>query len=335
MLGPDGVLEPWTIRARKASWRCGPGWPSMFRGYLGEEERYRKCFVGGWYLTGDLVRRDARRLLLVRRPGRRRHQVGRASDRAVRGGERAARAPRGGGGRRDRQARSGRRRGGEGIRGARPRATSRARSCGSSCSAFGRRRLGAAVAPKRDRVRRLGFRTPAAARSCGGCSRPASSGCPRATPRRWSRRREHGSREADSRRSTASMGSSCCGRCCASAASRSDASSCTARTKIRGFLHLYIGEEAVAVGVMQALGPEDAIVATYREHGHALVRGVSAGSIMAEMYGKVEGCAAAAAGRCTSSTPPLASTAATRSSAVGSRSPSVWRSPTSCKAAGG
>jgi pyruvate dehydrogenase E1 component alpha subunit len=61
-------------------------------------------------------------------------------------------------------------------------------------------------------------------------------------------------------------------------------------TKIRGFLHLYIGEEAVAVGAMQALGPEDAVVATYREHGHALARGVSAASIMAEMYGKVEGC---------------------------------------------
>jgi pyruvate dehydrogenase E1 component subunit alpha len=61
-------------------------------------------------------------------------------------------------------------------------------------------------------------------------------------------------------------------------------------TKIRGFLHLYIGEEAVAVGMMQALTPEDAIVATYREHGHALVRGVPAGSIMAEMYGKLEGC---------------------------------------------
>ena len=60
--------------------------------------------------------------------------------------------------------------------------------------------------------------------------------------------------------------------------------------KIRGFMHLYIGEEAVAVGTMQALEPDDAIVATYREHGHALVRGVSAGSIMAEMYGKVEGC---------------------------------------------
>ena len=61
-------------------------------------------------------------------------------------------------------------------------------------------------------------------------------------------------------------------------------------TKIRGFLHLYIGEEAVAVGAMQALESQDAIVATYREHGHALARGVSADSIMAEMYGKVEGC---------------------------------------------
>ena len=60
--------------------------------------------------------------------------------------------------------------------------------------------------------------------------------------------------------------------------------------KIRGFLHLYIGEEAVAVGVMQALSPDDAVVATYREHGHALLKGVSANSIMAEMYGKQEGC---------------------------------------------
>jgi len=60
--------------------------------------------------------------------------------------------------------------------------------------------------------------------------------------------------------------------------------------KIRGFLHLYIGEEAVAVGVVQALTPDDAVVATYREHGHALIRGVSAKAIMAEMYGKQEGC---------------------------------------------
>ncbi len=63
-----------------------------------------------------------------------------------------------------------------------------------------------------------------------------------------------------------------------------------AKEKIRGFLHLYVGEEAVAVGVMQALTPEDNILSTYREHGHALARGIDAGSIMAEMYGKYEGC---------------------------------------------
>jgi len=60
--------------------------------------------------------------------------------------------------------------------------------------------------------------------------------------------------------------------------------------KIRGFLHVYIGEEAVAAGVMSTLGPDDAVVATYREHGHALLRGVPAGAILAEMYGYVEGC---------------------------------------------
>jgi len=60
--------------------------------------------------------------------------------------------------------------------------------------------------------------------------------------------------------------------------------------KIRGFLHLYIGEEAIAVGVMHALTPEDSVLATYREHGQALARGISAKSILAEMYGKMEGC---------------------------------------------
>jgi len=60
--------------------------------------------------------------------------------------------------------------------------------------------------------------------------------------------------------------------------------------KIRGFLHLYIGEEAIAVGAMQALSAEDAVVATYREHGQALARGLPAGKIMAEMYGKANGC---------------------------------------------
>lgn len=60
--------------------------------------------------------------------------------------------------------------------------------------------------------------------------------------------------------------------------------------KIRGFLHLYDGEEAVAVGIISALAPQDGIVATYREHGHALVRGVPMNAVMAEMLGKAAGC---------------------------------------------
>ena len=60
--------------------------------------------------------------------------------------------------------------------------------------------------------------------------------------------------------------------------------------EIRGFVHLYIGEEAVATGVSSVLRPDDNVVATYRDHGHALVRGVTARSIMAEMFGRAEGC---------------------------------------------
>ena len=60
--------------------------------------------------------------------------------------------------------------------------------------------------------------------------------------------------------------------------------------RIHGFLHLYIGEEAVAVGALQALGPDDNIVSTYREHGHALARGMPASVVMAELYGKAGGC---------------------------------------------
>ena len=59
---------------------------------------------------------------------------------------------------------------------------------------------------------------------------------------------------------------------------------------IRGFLHLYIGEEAVAVGTMRQLRADDAVLATYREHGHALARGVPMPAVMAEMFGRVEGC---------------------------------------------
>jgi pyruvate dehydrogenase E1 component alpha subunit len=60
--------------------------------------------------------------------------------------------------------------------------------------------------------------------------------------------------------------------------------------KILGFLHLYDGEEAVSVGIMEALTPEDAVVATYREHGQALARGVDPGCLMGEMLGKLNGC---------------------------------------------
>ncbi len=62
------------------------------------------------------------------------------------------------------------------------------------------------------------------------------------------------------------------------------------REKIRGFLHLYIGEEAVATGVLSLVDPVDNVMATYREHAHALLKGISAKSIMAEMFGRVDGC---------------------------------------------
>lgn len=63
------------------------------------------------------------------------------------------------------------------------------------------------------------------------------------------------------------------------------------KQKIRGFLHLYDGEEAIAAGIIPLLEDKDRLVATYREHGHALARGVPMGAVMAEMYGKSNGCA--------------------------------------------
>lgn len=60
--------------------------------------------------------------------------------------------------------------------------------------------------------------------------------------------------------------------------------------KIAGFLHLYIGEEAIATGMMHALRADDGVLGTYREHGLALARGISPNRIMAELLGKMEGC---------------------------------------------
>jgi pyruvate dehydrogenase E1 component alpha subunit len=63
-----------------------------------------------------------------------------------------------------------------------------------------------------------------------------------------------------------------------------------AKAKIGGFLHLCIGEEATIVGSEQALRESDYLLSTYREHGHALARGTSPGAVMAELFGKVDGC---------------------------------------------
>ncbi len=62
------------------------------------------------------------------------------------------------------------------------------------------------------------------------------------------------------------------------------------KEKIRGFLHLYIGEEAVATGVMAHLNEKDNVISTYREHAHALLKGISAKEIFSEMFGKKTGC---------------------------------------------
>lgn len=62
-----------------------------------------------------------------------------------------------------------------------------------------------------------------------------------------------------------------------------------ARGKIKGFLHLYSGQEAVATGAIDALRPDDYLVTHYREHGHALARGLEPGRIMAELFGKSTG----------------------------------------------
>jgi pyruvate dehydrogenase E1 component alpha subunit len=63
-----------------------------------------------------------------------------------------------------------------------------------------------------------------------------------------------------------------------------------AEGKIGGFLHLYIGQEAVGVGALAALRPDDYVVTTYRDHGIALAKGMSPRALMAELYGKATGC---------------------------------------------
>src|SRR2546423_3517494 len=60
--------------------------------------------------------------------------------------------------------------------------------------------------------------------------------------------------------------------------------------KIRGFCHLYIGQEAVVSGTMSVLKPEDNMITAYRDHGHALAKGIPARAVMAELFAKITGC---------------------------------------------
>ena len=161
------------------------GWPSMFRGYLHEDERYRKCFRDGWYLTGDLARRDADGYYWF---------VGRADDVIKSAGhligpfevesalmEHPAVAEAGVIGKPDPVV-------GEVVKAfvsLKPGFAPSAKPRDASCSA-----TPASASARRWRRRRSSScpRCPrrAAARSCGACSRRASWACPRATPRRWS-----------------------------------------------------------------------------------------------------------------------------------------------------
>jgi len=60
--------------------------------------------------------------------------------------------------------------------------------------------------------------------------------------------------------------------------------------KIKGFCHLYIGQEAIVAGMMSAITPDDKVITAYRDHGHALAMGISSDAVMAELYGKATGC---------------------------------------------
>ena len=88
---------------------------------------------------------------------------------------------------------------------------------------------------------------------------------------------------------------------------------------IPGFVHLYAGEEASAVGVCMHLTDRDEIACTHRGHGHCIAKGCDIDGMMKEIFGRTDGCAAARAARCTSPTCPRACWAPTASSAAARR----------------
>ena len=86
--------------------------------------------------------------------------------------------------------------------------------------------------------------------------------------------------------------------------------------ELPGFLHVAIGQEAVAVGVCRALEESDIIASTHRAHGHTLAKGTTPNELMAELYGKLEGCSHGTAARCICTTSSAATWAPTRLSAA-------------------
>ena len=261
-----------------------PGWPSMFRGYLNEEERYRRCFVGGWYLTGDLARRDADGWFWF---------VGRGDDVIKSAGhligpfevesglmEHPAVAEAGV----DRRARPGGRAGGEGVRPAPARrralrGAAAATSSASPASASARPwRRGRSRSPRR-------CPRPAAARSCAACCGPASWACPRATCPPW----RPGDERRDGDRADAEVG---------------PAAPDAARPPARGDLRRAVqrGEDPRLPARLHRRGGgggrRDERPGTRRRRRRHLPRararpacgGVPAEAILAEMYGKQEGC---------------------------------------------
>ena len=223
----------------------------------------QKCFVDGWYLTGDLAKRDENGYFWF---------IGRADDVIKTAGHligpfevesvlmedpRVAEAG-------DRRARPDDGRADQGVRPAQARGTTTRRRW-RELTAHARRRLGFAVAP-----REIEFSDDLPKTRSGKIMR------------RLLKARELGLPEGDLSTLETPGGDktsdrwNCCDRCCAYGVSRSDASSCTARPRSEDSC-TYIGEEAVATGVMAPnSSPMMRVVATYREHGHALLKGMSA-----------------------------------------------------------
>jgi pyruvate dehydrogenase E1 component alpha subunit len=275
------------------------GWPSMFRTYLDQPDRYARCFRDGWYLTGDLARRDADGYLwflgrsddVIKSAG---HLIGptevEADPDRARGGGRS---------RRDRRARPGRRRGGQGVRHPLP---GHEPTDELLRELHGLRPLPArpAVAP-----REIVFhdREPAqdpqrqdhAAAAQGAGARPARGrpstleGIVVTTPRRSDRAATTPARTRSRPDSTRPRISSCCTqmlrirrfeeRCVELYSARAD-------PRLPAPLHRRGGHRGRRDGDPR---DDDAVVSTYREHGHAIAKGIPMGPIMAEMFGKVDG----------------------------------------------